>query len=483
MSSSIPTIDELTRSIEDAQAEALPDQKSMDKLTLHYISNRTWAVELQKCYQQIEDVLATIDVLKATGDALDSLVSHFLSGGRIQGDYATGSITFIAQYPATSDIIIAAGTRCYAILESGDKVFFRTTVEGTITVGNIETDVACRAEDRGPGGNVSPFTVATLENWIPMVSSVENRLDIEGGTEDETDDELKERYFDAINAPGKATIMMLERSINDLSTISEVHVVSYGSGDIGVVVDYSEGIAESSDDIVDALIEGMAGGAQARGCLGATIDGSSVIITPDDVYGGIIWIRPRNHVLTEDTFSVTYLDMSAASKTITIVIPAGTRRGEMVAATMDTAGSRAKKILAVTPSGNNSYDVLMGMGSAGYLYNLPELFTIDIVAHIRVTDTPEADLVAHIEASLAAFLSSFRIGDRLEYSDVLRFFQNMYDATKDDCIGRPFIGIDEIVSLVVTGGDQSATTTGDRIVVEEDWRFEAGDITVNVDTS
>jgi hypothetical protein len=124
--------------------------------------------------------------------------------------------------------------------------------------------------------------------------------------------------------------------------------------------------------------------------------------------------------------------------------------------------------------------MLLGMGETGYLYNLPELIEIGITAPIRLTDTPEADLVDNITASLQAYLGAFLIGERLEYSDVLRFFQNLYDPAADDCIGRAFIGIEEIEELLVAGGEQTASQIGDRITVEEDWRIEAGDITITI---
>jgi len=73
-----PTVDELTKELEDIQADMLPDQKSMDKLTLHYIANLTWASALNKCYQELEDGLTNIDVLKASGSKLDAIVALVL---------------------------------------------------------------------------------------------------------------------------------------------------------------------------------------------------------------------------------------------------------------------------------------------------------------------------------------------------------------------------------------------------------------------
>jgi len=115
------------------------------------------------------------------------------------------------------------------------------------------------------------------------------------------------------------------------------------------------------------------------------------------------------------------------------------------------------------------------MGVAGLLYNLPELVGVSIVARFYMTDTPEEDLIENITASLTAFLDAFLIGERLEYSDVLKFFFNEYDPDEDDYVGRAFVGIDELISLTISAGGMTASALGERITVEEDWRLEPDD--------
>lgn len=473
-----PTIDELTKDIEDTQADLLPDQVSMDKLTLHYIANRTWATQLNKCYQEIEDVLAKIDILRASSEDLERLVVHALPGGRYLGDYASGYVTFISDYPATEAITIPAGTVCYAILETSSKLKFTTTESVEIGISETEATAACIASERGPDYNVAAYAIIQVETYVFGISSCENRLAITGGTLDESDEDLLQRYYDAIAAPGKATAFMIERALMDVENVKEVKIDSYGQGDIGVVVDYSGGIEEVSEDIVNCLQRNKSCGIQSRGCLGATIDGATAVVTSNDCYGGLVWVRPRNHIAAEDTFTLTYYDMTSTPQTATVVIPAGTHRGEMVAATMLDADSRAKRIETITPSGNNSYDILIGMGEADLLYNLPELISVNITAHVYLTSTPEADLLENIEASLSAFIDALRIGERIEFSDIQRFMFNLFDQTQDDDIGRPFLGIDEIADLSIEAGGVIINGIGERLEIEEDGRFEPGTISI-----
>ncbi len=476
-----PSVEEITRWIEDAQALELPDQISMDRLTLHYLANRTWAAQLQECYKLNEQVLEYLDVMRASGDRLVELVRHALPDGRLEGDHATGYVTFLPDYPPTAAITIPAGTRVYAIPElSTEKLWYKTTVEATLGIGETEVTVAIEAEKNGPDSNTGPMTVRQMEGFISGIVDIENRLVITGGTEDETDAELRQRYFDAVIAPGKATHIMIERALLDLADVREVSLIDHGFGDVEVVVDYTGGIAEVNGDITECLDENLGGGVQARGCYGASVSGSTVIVTVNDTYGGEIWVRPTVHTGDEDTFSMTYLDMTGATQTANVTIPAGTHRGTMIKATMASEGSRAKKILTVTASGNNAYDILIGMGISGRLYNLPELVNVDVDLQIYQTSTPETDLLTKIETSVTNFINSLRIGERLEFSDVQRFVFNEFDPTAEDNIGRPFIGIDEIASLVITTITDTITAVGERLTIETDERLEPGTITATL---
>jgi hypothetical protein len=467
-----PTYAEILQELEDSQAASIPGQKSMDKLTLHYLANVSWANQLRECYDFVEQQIIDIDVLRASGSKLDAIVSHVLPDGRLSGDYAVGYVTFIAQYPATSAIVIPAGTQVYALTEDSAKIYFVTTAAGSIAIGQTETTIVARAAVRGITGNIGPYAIMSLTSAVNSIMEVENRLEFAGGTPDETDDELRTRYFDKIQAPGKATALMLQRALTELTSIKEARIWSYGQGDIGVMVDYGN-VAAVNEDITDCLEENIAVGTQARGVIGGTIDGPLSQVLTDDVYGGQIWIRTRSFVAAEETLSMTYLDMGEVVQTAAITIPAGTARGVMLPATMATEASRAKKMVTVpTSPGGNSYDVCLGMGKAGLLYNLPELTPMAITARFRMTDTPEDDLIENITASLTAFLDAFRIGERLEYSDVLKFFFNEFDPDEDDYVGRAFVGIDELISLAVSGGGQAAGALGERITVEEDWRLE-----------
>lgn len=56
---------------------------------------------------------------------------------------------------------------------------------------------------------------------------------------------------DAVQAPGKATITMPERALNDISTVAEAKVWNYGSSDMGIPVGNCDHSARNSQGCHD----------------------------------------------------------------------------------------------------------------------------------------------------------------------------------------------------------------------------------------
>lgn len=480
---------EIVAEVEEFMASMFPRMEANDTLTLHYILSRALGNSMVGLYERIEEVLDAVDILRAAGDDLEHLVSaHLLT--RELGDYATGSLTFSRNTPALEDITIASGTRCRA-----GSQFFVTTAAGTISTGDVSTSIATRAEERGLDGNIAAHVVNDIYSSLPAVDTVDNPLAFSGGTADETDEELRQRYIDIVTLPGLATEEMLERHLEDLDDVSEALVINHGGGDVEVIVDYSGGIAATSDDIVEELETTLAAGCQGRGCHAAiaTVGGNieSVIdpvsLTAADTYGGYVWLRPLEPVLAADSFDLDYRNIGGITQTVTATVPIGTQRGAMVLVDLGDTAERAVSIPVKAFTGSYGYDVLIGMGEAGYLYELPTDVTITVNLTIVGGDTPEADLADNIEASIQSWLDDYVIGEAVEWSDlrtvaVLEYSQPDNPTEKHVLQGteRPFIGIDRITSMYVFGGGGSMSHDGEIITLEADEIARAGDIFVTV---
>jgi uncharacterized phage protein gp47/JayE len=317
---------------------------------------------LHDLYENLENALIALDVLKATGKNLEMRVADRIMDGRRRGDESVGYLTFYSNYPVEDDVAVPSGTRCYAVTTQGKKIFFDTEQEAAMPAGETSVSVLARAVDRGPEGNVAPFTVVSIWAGVAGLDSVENPLAFSGGTGDESDDELRQRYIDAVMISGRAVPEMIERHLVDVDGVTEAHVVNHGQGDLVVVLDYAGGTAEVNEDIVDALEANLAAGTQARGCLAATV--TPEIVTPDsgDSFGGEVYFRAREFISAEEEIEFSYRIASGQTKVGTATIPAGTHRGQMVKAELDNKEDRAVSITTFTYEGDNSYDILIGYG-------------------------------------------------------------------------------------------------------------------------
>lgn len=483
------TEDEILDELETAMASMFPRLTANDPLTLHYLLSRALAQTMATLYEELEDVVDQVDVLQATGDDLEHLVSaHLLT--RELGEYATGYITFRRNTPPLEDITIPLGTKCRA-----GTLFFTTTVAGTMTTGDVAVSVAATCDTRGLTGNVAAYTVTEIYSDLPAIDTCENPLAFSGGTEDEDDESLRQRYIDIVTLPGLATPVMLTRRLEDVEGVAEALVVNHGAGDVQVVVDYSGGYTADSDDIIEELETCLAAGCQGRGCHAAvaTVGGNiepvidPISLTSADTAGGHLWLRPLEPVLTEDTFDIDYRNVGGMTQTVSATVPAGTPRGRMVEVDLGDTSERAVLAIVKAFTGAYSYDLLIGMGSAGYLYEIPTDATVTVNLTIQATDTPEADLADNIEASIQNWLSDYVIGEAIQWSDLRTVTVIEYEAattpTEKHVIQgdeRVFVGVDKIVSMYVSAAGDSMSHDGEEIVLESDQIARCGDVFVTV---
>ena len=138
-------------------------------------------------------------------------------------------------------------------------------------------------------------------------------------------------------------------------------------------------------------------------------------------------------------------------------------------------------------TGAYAYDVLIGMGEAGYLYEIPSDVTVTVNLTITPTDTPETDLAANIQASIEAWLSDYAIGEVIQWSDlrtvtVVEYSTATTPTEKHVIQGdeRVFVGVDKVVSMYVSGGGTSMSYDGEEITLESDQIARCGDVFVTI---
>lgn len=474
---------EIVEAIKDYQMAAHPRLRDYTPLSVLTALNGALASQVRYIEQQNDAVAAALSIWTATGTDLDVLILDRLLDGRYLGDYATGELVFYRRSAAATDITIPALTKVSCPNDLGESLYFVTTEAATLVAGTKSVVVTARCFERGLRGNVPAGAVNKLYETITGIEGVSNPAAFSGGTDEETDTELRQRYIDVATLPGTATIAMLEAKLSDIDTVREAKVWNRGEGCIEVICDDSVGLVAESDDIDDCLQENKAGGVVARGVLAATL-GSSNVYELGDCYGGKIWILAREHLVTPLNFELTYTDTDGNPRTATVVTTDIVPRGTAFLATLEAEDDFAVDVTASTYAGSEAMDICLGLGTFPKLYNLPEHVVVDVTLQLRLTDTIELDLVDNIEESITDYLNSFKIGISMDWSDLLKVVHNKFVSQGEDGeieTGDAFQGVDAVLSLSATDGDaQTAVTLGDIIDVEDDSRIMAGEITITV---
>lgn len=461
---------------------AHPRLRDYTPLSVLTALNGALASQVRYIEQQNDAVAAALSIWTAEGTDLDVLILDRLLDGRYLGNYATGELVFYRRSAAGTDITIPALTKVSCPNDLGETLYFVTTEAATLVAGTKSVVVAARCFERGLLGNVPAGAVNKLYETITGIEGVSNPSAFSGGTDEETDTELRQRYIDVATLPGTATIAMLEAKLSDIDTVREAKVWNRDEGCIEVICDDSVGLVATSADIDDCLQENKAAGVVARGVLAATL-GASNLYELGDCYGGKIWILAREHLVTPLNFELTYTDTVGNPRTATVVTTDIVPRGTGFLATLEAEDDFAVDVTASTYTGTEAMDVCLGLGTLPKLYNLPEIVSVDVALTIVLTETPEADLEESIEDSITEFLNSFKIGETLEWSDLFKVVHHVYSSHDEDGqinVGQQFVGIDTVTVLEATDGVTTITTLGGEIDIEDDSRIMAGTITVTV---
>lgn len=129
----------------------------------------------------------------ASGEQLEL---HALQRGltRRRGRKAVGEIAFRLEMPAEYDVIIPAGTIC--TLGDGSLNYI-TTQEYRFRRGNTLLFASCEAQNSGKKYNVGIGRVNTIVTYFSVGISIVNSSSFTGGTDDETDEELRSRIAES----------------------------------------------------------------------------------------------------------------------------------------------------------------------------------------------------------------------------------------------------------------------------------------------
>jgi uncharacterized phage protein gp47/JayE len=230
------------------------------------------AAELAQAYIEMDNVLDLGFADTTYGEYLDRRAAE-QGLTRKAAVKATGQLTF----SGPDSTVIPVGTRVST--EDENPVYFVTTAEGTITGGSVTVDA--EAEEGGVDGNVDAGEITVVLGDLSGVVTVTNAEPFAGGINEETDEELYERYKEHVTRPiTSGNKFQYEAWAKEITGIADARCYPLwnGNGTVKVVVVNSEKRSPSA-----SVIQAVADYIETVRPIGADVTVVGVTEVPIDI--------------------------------------------------------------------------------------------------------------------------------------------------------------------------------------------------------
>lgn len=261
--------------------KTIPDDIDKSEGQFVYDKTRPTAVELAFFSQYI-----VVEALKAAmpqysyGEYLDS-IAQAIGLKRKEALYATGTITVDGNEGTLIPLGSIFSTESGAGIESID---FATTEEATIPAdGFIKIPVRCT--EPGANGNVSVGTIILKSSDLPSaITGVTNNTATSGGTDEESDDALRERIADAEQSKGVSHVGSkadYKRWAEEVEGVGEALVIPAkdNSGTVTIILTDANGNPASSE-LCTAVYNHIMGVKEDQSDRLVSVNASLVVVAP-----------------------------------------------------------------------------------------------------------------------------------------------------------------------------------------------------------
>lgn len=219
----------------------------IDKREGSFVSNMVSpvGVEFAKYYIELDNILAIMFLEDATNEFLDKKVYDF-GIYRKMGTSARGTI----KVTGTNGTFIPKGSE---VLSQGELAFY-TLHDAWIE--NEEVIIEVEASNVGVDFNIIANSIDKFAKKIDGVSSVTNEEEFREGTDTETDEELRERFFEIIRRPATSgNIYHYEQWAKEIDGINQARIKPLwnGNGTVKVIVSNNNNVV--SEEIIQKCQE------------------------------------------------------------------------------------------------------------------------------------------------------------------------------------------------------------------------------------
>lgn len=214
-----------------------------------------FAGELEKMHQLLEQTKKQSNVQSATGQFLDD---HAYNRGlvRKKSTHSQGVLRFIRSAPVAQDFLIPKGVIC----SNGgyDNHTFITTQDITIPKQETQIDIPAISEKTGKSTNLLANRITNMLTPILGFVSVTNPSPFFGGSDDESDEQLKKRILQSYQAnPNGINLGYYENLVAQIDGVSTVCVIpnKRGYASLDVIITSNLGVLQSVMDNVNTLLK------------------------------------------------------------------------------------------------------------------------------------------------------------------------------------------------------------------------------------
>lgn len=213
--------------------------------------------ELAKIYLEQRDLVSMAFVRNGFFNYLDDKCWEYGVERKI-GTSAVGEVTFEGE----DGTIISNGT----VIHNNDLYY---VILNDADISNGKADLVVEAYEMGKKYNVLKNTEFTLKENIQGVTKVYAKEDFKGGTDTETDEELRDRYFNTIKKSyTSGNVAHYESWTTEVNGVGscKVYPLKNGNGTVEIVITNSDMLGASSE-----LIESVKANIEEKRPIGANV--------------------------------------------------------------------------------------------------------------------------------------------------------------------------------------------------------------------
>lgn len=211
---------------------------------------RAAAAQIMSLYHYADYTYRQAFPQTAEGDNLD-LHGQLYGVTRMGATAAVGFLQFSIPAAVEEALVIPAGTVCI----SRSQVAYVTASEGVIPAGGTSIEVYAMALEAGSQGNTARGNVVRMQSPPDGIGAVVNTTDFLGGTDQEEDEDYRERIMEACRGLGNgANVAYYKNLVAKVGGVEYAAIVPCmnGAGTIGVV------LASAGDGVEEKVLSDVA---------------------------------------------------------------------------------------------------------------------------------------------------------------------------------------------------------------------------------